>query len=102
MGQDLPAVATRMDRHPESIYHLWLKEQVIVLLSRTHFAENIFFCGNTPEETADSLLQVLYQNTQFTGYMLDLLQKLQNFEKAWQEQREYKKEDFIVLSLHVK
>ena len=35
-----------------------------------------FFCGNTPEQTANALLQVLRQNTQFTGYMLDLLHQL--------------------------
>ena len=76
MGQDLPAIATRVDGKAESMYHLWQREQIIMLLSQTHFAKDIYFCNNSPEDTADALLQVLSQRTQFTAYMQGLLNQL--------------------------
>ena len=45
-------------------------------MSRTRFARDMFFCGNSAEETAEALVQLLCHRTQFSTYMLDILQQL--------------------------
>ena len=75
MGQTLPCIVTKVDALENSIYHLWERAQVIVLLSRTRFAKQIFFVGD-PRRTAETLLNVLKTFTQFTKYICELLNNL--------------------------
>ena len=76
MGQDLEYVITKVT--PEAVnadYCLWEREQVVVLLSRTHFAKNIIFVG-PPKQTLDALVHVLRKPSQYSDYMEYLLDRL--------------------------
>ena len=76
MGQDLEYVITRVTSeriNPD--YILWEREQVVVLMSRTHFAANIIFVGKS-KETIDALVEVLRKPSQYSEYMEYLLDKL--------------------------
>ena len=74
MGQDLCALITRVDANEED-YKLWEKEQVVVLLSRTHFAKDIIFVGSK-RSTSEALASLLLKRSQFSDYMDYLLDKL--------------------------
>ena len=73
MGQDLPGVATQVIG--AKMYHLFLKEQVVVILSRTHYAKDLWFVGD-PEETAEALASMLDNDGPYTEYMNYLIDKL--------------------------
>jgi predicted GIY-YIG superfamily endonuclease len=78
MGQDLPAIVTKVTSAEDDIDHmLWAKEQVIVLLSRTHYAKDIIFVGNA-EKTAEALADCLQHVSQYTDYMAHLMETLSN------------------------
>jgi len=47
MGQNLPALVTFATG--DDMYHLFQCNQVLVLLSRTHYAKDIIFVGNPGE-----------------------------------------------------
>jgi hypothetical protein len=73
MGQDLPSVATQVIG--EKMYRLFLKEQVVVILSRTHYAKDLIFVGDR-EETAEALAEMLDSDGPYTEYMNYLVDKL--------------------------
>jgi hypothetical protein len=76
MGQDLEYVITKVSSQriaPD--YILWEREQVVVLMSRTHFAKNIIFVG-PQNETINALVQVLRKTSQYSEYMEHLLDRL--------------------------
>jgi predicted GIY-YIG superfamily endonuclease len=76
MGQDLPAIVTKVTMMGEETdYNLWLKEQVIVLLSRTHFAKDIIFVGD-PHTTSRALAECLGRVSQFSDYMSHIMKTL--------------------------
>ncbi len=76
MGQDLQYVVTKVtDKGGDPNYHLWHKEQVIVLLSRTNFAKDIIFVGNK-EETSKALSTLLQKRSQYTEYTNAMLSAL--------------------------
>jgi predicted GIY-YIG superfamily endonuclease len=76
MGQDLPSIVTRVTSEEEdSDYYLWTKEQVIVLLSRTHYAKDIIFVGD-PLKTAEALADCLGHVSQYTDYMSHIMDVL--------------------------
>ena len=58
MGQNLSEIVTKVTSSTESDYFLWEKEQVVVLLSRTHYAKDIFFVGD-PKDTSAALAELL-------------------------------------------
>ena len=76
MGQDLPSIVSRVTSEDDNNdYNLWTKEQVIVLLSRTHYAKDIIFVGDkfkTAEALADCL-QHVSQYTDFMAHIMDVL-----------------------------
>ena len=74
MGQDLCTVITKVNATEED-YKLWEKEQVVVLLSRTHFAKDIIFVGSK-RSTTEALANLLLKRSQFSDYMDYLLGKL--------------------------
>ena len=73
MGQDLPAVITCVTG--DSMYDLFQREQVVVLLSRTHYAKDIIFVGD-PEATAEALASMLDTDGPYTEYMEYLVRRL--------------------------
>lgn len=73
MGQDLSAIVTKVDGGKD--YELFQREQVVVLLSRTHFAKDIIFVGE-PEATATALWKALDDTSQYSQYMEHLLSRL--------------------------
>ena len=75
MGQDLLSLITRLRGNDK--YHLFQREQVVVLLSCTHYTKDIIFVGD-PEQTAEALAQLLDQETKYSEYMDHLLEKLTN------------------------
>ena len=76
MGQDLPSILTRVTSPDEDMdYVLWAKEQVIVLLSRTHRAQDIIFVGD-PQKTAKALADCLSHVSQYADYMDHIMKKL--------------------------
>jgi hypothetical protein len=78
MGQDLPGIVTRVtSADDEKDYHLWAKEQVIVLLSRTHYAKDIIFVGD-PNDTATALANCLSHISQYSDYMAHIMGALTN------------------------
>ena len=75
MGQDLPAVISKVDG--EEKYLLFQRELVVVLLSRTHFAKDIYFVG-APGETAINLWEALQRRSKFDAYLEYLMKQLTN------------------------
>jgi predicted GIY-YIG superfamily endonuclease len=73
MGQDLPNVVTKIIG--DKMYHLFMREQVVVLLSRTHYAKDIIFVGDA-EETAEALAVMLDSDGPYSEYMEYLVEKL--------------------------
>jgi predicted GIY-YIG superfamily endonuclease len=76
MGQDLQHVVTRVtDKTGDPNYHLWDKEQVVVLLSRTNYAKDIIFVGDKKmtSKALSDLLTKRSQYTEYTSYMLTVL-----------------------------
>ena len=81
MGQTCDAIVTKVSTNdPE--YDLWQREQVIVLLSRTRAAKDVFVCGD-PQATATALFDILLKTSEFSDYIADLLESL-----AFRTQRE--------------
>ena len=73
MGQDLPAVITKVDG--PKMYELFQREQVLVLLSRTHYAKDIYFVGD-PVDTAKVLWKALNVQSQYGEYLCYLMDQL--------------------------
>ena len=73
MGQDLPALITCVTGN--SMYDLFQREQVVVLLSRTHYAKDIIFVGD-PEATAEALATMLDTDGPYSEYMEYLVRRL--------------------------
>ena len=73
MGQDLQAVITKVDG--PKMYRLFQREQVVVLLSRTHYAKDIYFVGD-PVETAKVLWEALNVQSQYGEYLSYLMDQL--------------------------
>ena len=74
MGQDLAGVVTKVDSEDPD-YKLWEKEQVVVLMSRTHFANQIVFVGDK-QKTANALADLIMKRSQYSDYMDYLLTQL--------------------------
>lgn len=76
MGQNLPSLATKVTTaQVDTKYGLWEREQVVVLLSRTHYAKDIIFVGSK-RDTVDALASVLQLRSQFSEYISHLLTQL--------------------------
>jgi len=73
MGQDLPAVISKVDGDEK--YLLFQRELVVVLLSRTHYAKDIYFVGD-PYDTAVNLWNALQQRSRFDAYLEYLMKQL--------------------------
>lgn len=76
MGCTVSAICSRVSKEKGDPYYLWEKAQVIVLLSRTRCARNMYFVGDDPVRIANDLLHVLQRETQYFRYMLNLLSVL--------------------------
>jgi predicted GIY-YIG superfamily endonuclease len=85
MGQDLPTVITKVDGAEK--YRLFQREQVVVLLSRTHFAKDIYFVGE-PEATAEVLWDALNMRSAYDSYLEYLMKQLTNRGRASRYERE--------------
>jgi hypothetical protein len=46
-----------------------MKEQVIVLISRTQYCQDLTFVGNNPQETANILCSLLTKTSPMEAYM---------------------------------
>ena len=57
-------------------FRLWLKEQVQVLISRTHKASDLIFVGESPQQTADALAELLFKESPYTSYMLHVVEQM--------------------------
>ena len=78
MGSTLPSIVTAVVAQPSMPYNfgLWEAAQVVVLLSRTRRADNIYFVGEQ-RRTITHLLEVLRgQQHRFLPYITSLLGKL--------------------------
>ena len=60
-----------------SDYNFWDVAQLLVLLSRTRKAENIFFVGNK-QTTIKSIISLLQTSSQWTDYMENVIQLLES------------------------
>jgi len=74
-GLALPAVITKVDGDDK--YRLFQREQVVVLLSRTHFAKDIYFVGD-PNETAKLLWEALQLRSTYDAYLEYVMKQLTN------------------------
>ena len=72
MGSTFAVLCSKVDKDPRSPYALWERAQAIVLLSRTKKAKDIIFAGD-PDLTADAIVDVLTQTTQYFDYMRHVL-----------------------------
>ena len=77
MGGDFGKIVTQVGQCNDG-YRLWSKEQVIVLLSRTHQACDIMFVGESPEHTADVLVEMLFKVSPYTAYMNHVVEQMTN------------------------
>ena len=69
MGSDLKKIATCVCSDDGSGYNLWMKEQLIVLISRTHECPDMIFVGPSPQRTAQVLAQLLRITSPYSHYM---------------------------------
>jgi predicted GIY-YIG superfamily endonuclease len=74
MGSGLGHLVTKLST-TDSLYRLWQKEQIVVLLSRTERARDIIFVGD-PQETVDAILQVIQVRSQYSEYMSHIIDVL--------------------------
>ena len=72
MGCTLPGLCSKVSKDPSSPYYLWERAQVIVLLSRTKYAKDMYFVGD-PLENAEAMLGVLLKEGQYYRHMNHLL-----------------------------
>ena len=68
MGGDFGSVVSCVGDGNDK-YRLWEKEQVEVLISRTHRLSDLTFVGASPEVTANHLLQLLFKQSPYALYM---------------------------------
>jgi hypothetical protein len=59
-------------------YKLWQKEQVEVLISRTHTLSDLTFVGSSPEQTADHLVELLFKQSAYSLYMRHVVTQMTN------------------------
>jgi hypothetical protein len=59
----------------DPMYELWDREQVVVLLSRTFQAKEMYFHGN-PADTAQTLFGLLQRHSQYLSYMRSILSRI--------------------------
>jgi len=81
MGQNVAELITKVTESAESQFFLWEREQVVVLLSRTHFAKDIYFVGD-PRETSAALAHLLMKKSQFSEYIHHLLTQFEKRNSA--------------------
>jgi len=81
MGCDFGKVATSISSRDGSGFNLWMKEQVIVLISRTNFCKNLIFVGESPEKTADILCSLLRTTSPYSRYMDHVVHNMTNTEQ---------------------
>ena len=72
MGDTLPKVATQISNQL-SIFKLWDKSQIVVLLSRTKRARDIIFVGNK-ESTVRAIVELCKCSNQWTDHMERVLE----------------------------
>jgi predicted GIY-YIG superfamily endonuclease len=80
MGQTLDALVTRVTEgtgreKKDKKYALWLREQIVVLLSRTRRCQNMYFVGD-PKATSKALADLLLIKTQYSEYICKLVDLL--------------------------
>lgn len=76
LGQDLGSIATSVVSSDDGDnYLLWQREQVEVLISRTHTTKDIIFVGD-PQETALNLVQLLFKTSPFSSYMRHIVKQM--------------------------
>ena len=75
MGCDFFSVATAVSLHSKNMGYIWLRSQVIVLLSRTFYLKDLIFVDPqlTPELIGQILLAVLDKKPQFYNYMKTIM-----------------------------
>jgi GIY-YIG catalytic domain len=65
MGQTLHAIVTRVTSERENrVFRLWMQSQVVVILSRTNFAADIYFVGDA-KKTSEALAAILLKRSQY-------------------------------------
>ena len=74
MGSEVGAVATQLSRDDKD-FCLWEKGQLVVLMSRTECAKNVFFVGNK-EENLLAIREIVLMTSQYDEYIRHLLQVL--------------------------
>ena len=68
MGSDFGTVVSSVCDNENNGYRLWQREQVEVLISRTHYLKNLIFVGN-PKQTATRLAELLLIQSPYAAYM---------------------------------
>jgi len=79
MGGDFGQIVTQVGSVNDG-YQLWLKEQVIVLISRTHTVRDLIFVGDSPEQTADFLVELLFKVSPYAAYMHHVVEEMTNID----------------------
>jgi ATP-dependent exoDNAse (exonuclease V) alpha subunit len=70
MGTDFNRLIMSVSRS-DSRYHLWEKEQAVVLLSRTFTVRDLIFVGDKVD-TINALASLIQTRSQYTKYILHL------------------------------
>jgi hypothetical protein len=77
MGADFGSVVSCVGDGKDG-YKLWQKEQVEVLISRTHTLSDLTFVGSSPEQTADHLVELLFKQSAYSLYMRHVVAQMTN------------------------
>ena len=77
MGGDFGSVVSCVGDGNDN-YRLWEKEQVEVLISRTHKLSDLTFVGASPEDTARHLVQLLFKQSPYSLYMRHVVSFMTN------------------------
>ena len=77
MGSEFGKVVTKVtSKEDDSGFHLSMKEQVIVLISRTHSCIDITFVGQSPQHTANVLFSLLMKTSPLEAYRNHLVDNM--------------------------
>ena len=72
MGNEVEKLITQVSDDKESMYGIWQREQVQVLISRTYELRNLVFVGD-PHETAAVICRIVHKRGPFADYIQHLI-----------------------------
>ena len=76
MGQTLLSMVSQVTMEKDNpVFALWMRSQLVVLLSRTNYAKDMYFIGEA-KKTSEALAAVLLKRSQYDEYQAHIIEVL--------------------------